>query len=61
MRASERLLHEVIIRALQMVLGVWKKYLDDRIKEDDEREALELAHRQHAALTPPQSLSKPPL
>lgn len=40
MRPAERLLHEVIIRALQMILNVWKRYLEDRIKtEGDDRPA----------------------
>jgi hypothetical protein len=34
MRPAERLLHEVIIRALQMVLNAWKRYLEDRTKEN---------------------------
>lgn len=34
MRPAERLLHEVIIRALQMVLNAWKRYLEDRTKID---------------------------
>lgn len=40
MRPQEALLHEVIIRALQMVLNAWKRYLEDRKKiENDERSA----------------------
>jgi hypothetical protein len=40
MRPAERLLHEVIIRALQMVLNAWKRYLEDRDKiVRDERPA----------------------
>jgi hypothetical protein len=40
MRPHEALLHEVIIRALQMVLNAWKRYLEDRKKTDsDERPA----------------------
>lgn len=34
MKPAERLLHEVIIRALQMVLNSWKKYLDERKLEE---------------------------
>jgi hypothetical protein len=37
MRPAERLLHEVIIRALQMVLNAWQRYLKDQtqISNDD--------------------------
>lgn len=46
MTPSQVLLHETIIRALQMVVNVWKKYLKDekrrlgiRVDDDDALEA----------------------
>ena len=40
MRPAERLLHEVIIRALQMILNAWQRYLKDQTKIDgDDRPA----------------------
>lgn len=34
MSPSQRILHEVVIRALQMVLNAWRKYLDEEIAKD---------------------------
>lgn len=36
MSQSAMLLHEIIIRALQMVLNGWKKYLDDEKKRNQQ-------------------------
>lgn len=35
---ADEILHEVIIRALQMVLNAWKRYLESKRQERLERE-----------------------
>lgn len=41
MSPQQRLLHETIIRALQMVLNAWKHYLDNEKKQDEKQDPQE--------------------